>query len=211
MKAPVPSTHPTPTENEDSRIGAADKLEGPKHTWNTATYEFSMTGGSENKLTLGESGKTTKYFFCNFSMPSGSPKFIIASGAKVEIYIGNHEEYPSTCAAGTGKFELSGGAEAENRAKNPAALLIEMGGSGPFTYAGGTSATLEASIYAPNAKVTLSGDVGFKGGIVGNEVLLKGSSKFYEWSAETGTLMNGSPSSYKRQSWAQCVGTAGSC
>ena len=209
FKAPIPSGHPTAASNEDSRIGVSDKLEGTKHKWNEKTYEFEMKGGSENTLTLGEAGRTTRYFFCSFKLPSGSPKFKIASGAKVEMFIGSPEETPKVCATGTGTFEIAGGAEAENGAKNPAALFITMGGKGPFTYAGGTAATLEAAIYAPNARVELSGNVGFKGGIVGYEDFLEGSSKSYEWSEEVQKITNGVAGGYERKTWEQCTPGSG--
>jgi hypothetical protein len=103
------------------------------------------------------------------------------------------------------------GAKLENEAKSSAALLIEMGGEGPFKYGGGNESTLEASLLAPKAKVTLSGNVKFKGGIVAKELFLEGSAKFPEWSAETATLTNGSASSYSRETWAQCLSGSGSC
>jgi Tfp pilus assembly protein PilX len=207
IKAPVPSGHPTPESNEDGRIGVADKLSGPHHTWEK--YEFSMEGSeTEDILTLGEAGKTTRYFFCSFKL-SGGALFKIAKEAKVEIYIGNSEEYPTTCAVPGGKFVIEGGAKTENISKNPAALLIIVGGKGPFAFTNGSGKTLEASVYAPNAKVILSGGVEFKGGIVGQELLLEGGSKLYEWSEETGKLGTGGSGTYERKSWEQCTPGSG--
>jgi Tfp pilus assembly protein PilX len=207
IKALLPVVHATALINENARIGAADKLEGGGYTWNKEKYELTME--STAKLTLGESGKTTKYYFCSFKMPGGGPEWKIAAGAKVEIFIGSPEEVGSKCAAGTGKMEIAGGSKTVNEAKNPASLLIEMGGKGPFTFANGSGKTLEASIYAPNAKVEMSGGVIFKGGIVGEEVLLEGGTK-YEWSEETGKLGGGgAAASYSRKAWEQCVRGSG--
>jgi Tfp pilus assembly protein PilX len=206
IKAPLPTIHPTAASNEDSRIGVADKLEGT-YTWSEATYELNVKG--TGKLTLGEAGRTTKYFFCNFTMgPKGSAQFKVPVGAKVEIFIGSPEETPKVCAAGTGRFEIAGGSQTENEAKNPAALLIEMGGKGPFTFANGSGKTLEASIYAPNAQVHMEGGVKFIGGIVGEDVFLENGTN-YEWSEGTGGLGNGNPSAYGRKTWEQCTPGSG--
>ena len=206
IKAPLPSTHATAASNEDSRIGVADKLEGT-FTWNEAKYELNLKG--TGKLTLGESGRTTKYFFCNLTLgPKGEAKLKIAVGAKVEIFIGSPEETPKVCAAGTGTFEIAGGSNVENEAKNPAALLIEMGGKGPFTFTNGGGKTLEASIYAPNAQVHMEGGVKFKGGIVGEEVFLENGTN-YEWSEELASLTNGNPTPYGRKAWEQCTPGSG--
>jgi Tfp pilus assembly protein PilX len=207
FKAPVPAGHPTAESNEDSRIGAADKLTGTHHTWNAEKFEFSMEGSEADTLTLGEAGRTTRYFFCSFKLSRG-PVFKIAAGAKVEIYIGSPEE-TSKCAAGTGAFTIEGGAKTNNEAKNPAAFLVMIGGKGPFVYNNGSATVLEASIYAPNAEVKLNGGVEFKGGIVGYEVLLERGTKFYEWSEETGSLTNGNASAYSRKAWEQCASGSG--
>jgi Tfp pilus assembly protein PilX len=207
IKASVPAIHPTPESNEDARIGVQDKFEGAGYTWNKEKYELRME--STAKLTMGEAGKTTKYFFCSFIMPGGGPEWKIAAGAKVEIYIGNHEEYPSKCAEGSGTFEIAGGSKTVNEAKSPAALLIMIGGKGPFKFANGSGKTLEASIYAPNAQVHMEGGVIFKGGIVGEEDFLQNGTKF-EWSEETGTLGGGGGvGSYSRKAWEQCAPGSG--
>jgi hypothetical protein len=206
IKAPVPASHPTAESNDDSRIGVQDKFENAGYTWNSEKFELKMEGTA--KLTLGEAGKLTRYFFCSFKMPGGGPELKIANGAKVEIYIGNSEE-TGKCAAGTGTFEIAGGSKTENVSKNPAAFLIMIGGKGPFIFTNGSGKTLEASIYAPNATVTVSGGVEFKGGIVGQEVFLEGGSKFYEWSEETGKLGGGGVGPFNRQSWEQCQSGSG--
>jgi Tfp pilus assembly protein PilX len=203
IKAAVPAVHPTPESNEDARIGVSDKLEGGGYTWNKEKYEITLE--STAKLTLGEAGKTTKYFFCSFKMPGGGPEWKIAAGATVEIYIGNFEEYPTKCLPGTGTFEIAGGSKTVNETKNPAALLIMIGGKGPFKFANGGGKTLEASIYAPNAQVHMEGGVSFKGGVVGEEVFLENGTK-YEWSEETGKVGGGGGSgSYSRKAWEQCI------
>ncbi len=206
IKAPLPAIHPTAASNEDSRIGVADKLEGT-YTWNPAKYELNLKG--TGKLTLGEAGRTTKYFFCNFTMgPKGSAEFKIPVGANVEIFIGSPEETPKVCETGTGTFVIEGGSQTENEGKNPAALVIKMGGKGPFTFANGSGKTLEASIYAPNAQVHMEGGVKFTGGIVGEDVYLENGTN-YEWSAATGGVGNGEPGFYARKAWEQCTPGSG--
>jgi hypothetical protein len=126
----------------------------------------------------------------------------------VVMYIGTEAE---GCKKGTGTFEIAGGAEMANETKQPGALLVEMGGPGPFKYTNGTGATVEAIVYAPNAVVKLSGNVQFTGGILGNEVFVEGSSKIYSFSSEAEALADGAASSYSRETWAQCLSGPGAC
>jgi hypothetical protein len=200
IKAELPSTHATEANNEDARIGVQDKLVGG--TWNAAKHEMTLEG--TNELTLSGS----KYFFCNFKMPGGSPKLKIATGAKVEIFIDNNEDKEAKCGEKTGKFEIAGGSEVINENKNPADLLIAIGGKGTFLLANGSTATLEAAIYDPGGEVIVKGGQKFKGGIVGNKVHLENGSTIFEWSEELSALTNGAGGSYARESWEQC--TAGS-
>lgn len=200
IKAEVLSTHATEANNEDARIGVQDKLVGG--IWNAVTHEMTLEGTSE--LTLSGS----KYFFCNFKMPGGSPKLKIASGAKVEIFIDTSEDKEAKCV-GTGKFEIAGGSEVINEGKNPANLLIQIGGKGTFELANGSKATLEAAIYDPGGEVIVKGGQKFKGGIVGNKVHLENGSTIFEWSEELSALTNGAGGSYARESWEQCTPGSG--
>ncbi|MGA8363214.1 MAG: hypothetical protein WB709_01695 [Solirubrobacteraceae bacterium] len=199
--AKLPTVHATEASNEDSRIGVTDKLVGG--TWSEAKHEITLEG--VNELTLSGS----KYYFCNFKMPSGGPKFKIAAGAKVEIFIDSNEDVESKCGAGTGHFEVGGGSKVENETKNPANLLIEIYGKGTFSLANGSEKTLEAGIFDPGGEVEIIGGPKFKGGIVGNKVHLENGSNFYEWSEELSSLGAGNPNAYGRKAWEQCTPGSG--
>ena len=153
IATPLPAGHATEAENEDSRIGVSDKLEGT-YAWNPAKKELKLE--ANGKLTLAGS----KYYLCNFEASSNST-LVIAAGAHVEMFIDSPGAEGSKCSAGTGKFEAGGAFVAENLSKNPAALLIEMSG-GPFVFSNGKkscapNACLEASVYAPKGEVTING------------------------------------------------------
>jgi Tfp pilus assembly protein PilX len=200
IKAPIPESHATAENNEDSRIGKEDEFytEGKSVNSFSGPPKYELNLGSNGKLTLGGS----KYYLCNFHAERAG-ELIIPKGAKVEIFIDSPET--STCPAGTGKFETE-----EFTLKNeagPAALLIIMRGKGPFAVNRG--ATFVGSIYAPEASVTFKGGTKFKGGIVGRTVNLANGNEFFEWSEETGALTTGNPSGYSRQVWEQCTPGAG--
>lgn len=199
ITAPLPTNHATEASNEDSRIGITDKLEGTT-TWSEAKHELKLA--SNGKLTLAGS----KYYLCNFLAERNS-RLKIAPAAKVEIFIDSPKDPAGKCSAGTGKFEGKGEFIVENEAKNPAALLIEMYGEGPFLLKNGSA--LEASIYAPEAEVNINGGTGFKGGIVGNKVHLENGANIIEWSEEVNSLTNGKPGPYSRKAWEQCTPGSG--
>jgi hypothetical protein len=127
----------------------------------------------------------------------------------VEIFIDNNEDKEAKCGEKTGKFEIAGGSEVINESKNPADLLIEIGGKGSFLLANGSTATLEAAIYDPGGEVIVKGGQKFKGGIVGNTVHLENGSTIFEWSEELSVLTNGAGGSYARESWEQCTPGSG--
>jgi hypothetical protein len=202
LKAELPATHATEASNEDARIGVQDALVGG--TWNQEKHELKLEG--TNELTLSGS----KYFFCNLIMGAkGSEKLKIAVGAKVEIFIDTPEDKEAKCAAGTGRFEITGGAQPENETKNPANFFIEIFGKGVFELAHGSTATLEAAIYDPGGEININGGTKFKGGILGNKVHLEAGATIFEWSEELGGLNNGSGGTYARESWEQCTAGAG--
>jgi hypothetical protein len=195
IKAPLPKNHASEVNNEDARIGLSDRLEGTT-TW-TGAPNYELTLGSNGKLTL----EGSKYYFCNFKATNNS-KLIIGAAAKVEIFIDSPEDKASKCKEKTGKFTGEGEFIVENLAKNPASLLIEMYGKGPFEVLNGSK--IEGSIYAPEGEVNINGGTNFKGGIVGNKVHIEAGAGIFEWNEEVGSLTNGEAGSYKRKGWEQC-------
>ena len=69
-----------------------------------------------------------------------------------------------------------------------------------FTLSG--DATLHAAVYAPNAKLTISGDVNFYGSIVTNTAYISGVSNFH-YDEQLNGFFGGSPDSYKMESWRE--------
>jgi hypothetical protein len=199
LKAPYPSNHATAASNEDSRIGKEDEFftEGKAANKFTGSPNYELTLASNARLTLGGS----KYYFCNFHAERNS-RLKIAPTAKVAIFIDSPEDKESKCPKGTGKFEGEGEFIVENEAKTPAALLIDVYGKGPFTFANGSS--LEGSIYAPEAEVKINGGTKFKGGIVGSVVHIENGTGIFEWSEEAASWTNGVPTAYGRKAWQQC-------
>lgn len=205
--AQLPANHVTAATSEDSRIGVEDPFftEGKAANKFTGPPNYELTLSSNSKLTLGGS----KYYFCNFEA-NHAGKLIIAPGAHVEIFIDAPppEDPESKCPAGTGKFNTEE-FTLENNAYNPAALLIEMAGKGPVTLGNGgaleATHPFEATIYAPEATVEVSGAKTFKGGILGKKVNLGSGASLFEWSEEVGSLTNGSLTAYSRKAWEQCA------
>lgn len=198
--ASLPTNHATASNNEDSRI--QDKLdEVYENTKKAVSYEpthHELTIGSEGRVTL--SG--AKYYFCNLKLEKAG-KLVIAASAKVEIFVDSPED-KEACPSKTGKFEVLGNAKVENPSNEPTSLLIEMYGKGPFKIEGG--ATIAASVFVPEAEVTINGGTDFTGAVVGRKVHLENGSGIFRWSSEEEQFKagNAGPPVYYRTAWTQC-------
>lgn len=153
--------------------------------------------------------KGSKYYFCNLVAKS-SGKLKIATGAKVEIFIDDHEDN-SNCPVSTSKspsgiFKIEGSAHVENP-NGSAALLIEVAGKGPVAIE--NSGSLKASIYAPEAEVVLSGSGTLTGAIVGKKVHLTAGSFVFSEEDEALTVGGATSGTYSRKSWDQCTDGSG--
>ncbi len=199
ITAELPANHATGASNDDARIGVSDPLI-PTSTWNAPNHELTLN--SNGKVTLGGS----KYYLCNFKATNNS-RLKITPTAKVEIFVDSPGDPAGKCKAGTGKFEGEGEFIIENETKNPADLLIVMYGAGPLVFKNGSS--LEASIYAPEAEVRLSGGTKFRGGIVAKKVKIENGTGVFEWNEEVGSIGNGVSTGYGRTAWEQCTPGSG--
>ncbi len=206
--ANIPAVHPTAAENEDTRITTGEDP-STKEGWNNPEW----TGPSAYELTLGSGAELTmkgsKYYFCNFAATNNG-KLKLATGVKTEIFIDSHENN-SNCRLGTSKnpsgtFKIEGNAHLENP-NGAAALLIEVAGKGPVTIA--NSGSLKASIYAPEAEVTLSGSGTLTGAIVGKKVHLEAGSFIFSEEDEALTVGGASGGAYSRKGWGQCTTGSG--
>jgi Tfp pilus assembly protein PilX len=197
IEAKLPAAHPTAAENQDVRITNGEDP-ATHEGWNNPEF----TGASKYELTLGAGAeltlKGTKYYFCKF-LAKSSGKLKIAAGAKVEIFIDNHASNPE-CATNAGTFTIEGNAHLENP-NGPGALLIEMAGPGPFKIA--NSGSLSASIYAPEALISLSGAGSLTGAVVGAKVHLEAGSFIFGEESTQLTVGNAS-GAYNRKGWEQC-------
>jgi Tfp pilus assembly protein PilX len=211
LTAKLPLAHATATSNEDSRISTGEDPntgEAKGLTYNAAKYELEV--GAEANLTL----KGSKYYFCKLVVTSDG-KLKIASGAKVEIFMGSHTEN-SVCPKESKElkssketkpiFEIAGSAALENP-NSSANLLIEMAGEGPLEI--GASGALKASILAPEGEVVTTGAGTFTGAIAAKRVHLTAGSFIYSTESESVTAGGTSGGSYPRQAWEQCTPGAG--
>lgn len=201
IEAKIPAVHATAAENEDTRIGTTDEFytEGKSANKFTGTPTDELTLSSNSKLTLTGS----KYYFCKL-LAERNGELKIAAGAKVEIFIGSHTEN-SSCATSAGTFAIEGSAKLVNP-NGPGALLIEMAGKGPFSVK--NSGSLNASVFAPEAEVVLSGAGTLTGAVTGAKVHLEAGS--FIFGEESGSLTVGSTSgAYSRKAWEQCTPGSG--
>ena len=101
---------------------------------------------------------------------------------------------------------MSGGSKLENSSEDPSALLIEVYGKNEVIVSG--AGEVQATVLAPEAKVTLSGGSTVKGGLVGNEVIMSGGS--FAWDERAASLRqegNGAEAYQRVPSWEECKPT----
>jgi Tfp pilus assembly protein PilX len=197
LAASIPAGHATAAENEDSRIGVSDPfvIGSKSATKFTGSPTYELIVGSSSKLTL----KGSKYYFCKILLERDGT-LTIEKGAKVEIFIDSHANNPN-CPVGSGTFAMEGNSELINT-NGPGSLLIEMAGPGPLSIANGSS--LAASIFAPEALVSLSGSGSLTGSVVGAKVHLEAGAFISGEGAES--IWVGSASgTYSRKGWEQCT------
>lgn len=123
----------------------------------SGTYRISSVNLSGSGIgTI--SGKVTMYITGNLNI-SGSAKIVILPGGSLTVYV-------------SGGMNVSGGGIV-NETLNPHALTIYGTSSCTSVNYSGSSA-LYGVIYAPKAKITLSGGSGVYGSIIGNTVNISG-------------------------------------
>lgn len=199
--AKIPIVHANAAENEDTRIGSGeDPNTGEAAHLQYTAATFGLEVGAKVNLTL----KGSKYYFCKF-LATNDGIVKIAPGTKAEIFIDTHANNPSCPSSGSGVFKIEGNAHLENP-NGPASLLIEVAGPGPVAIE--NSGSLNASIYAPEAEVVLSGSGTLTGAIVGNKIHLTAGSFIFSEEDEALTVGGSGAGAYSRQRWQQC--TAGS-
>ncbi|HEU4436446.1 MAG TPA: hypothetical protein VFR89_03200, partial [candidate division Zixibacteria bacterium] len=133
--------------------------------------------GNGARVTFNRSGI---YFFNNMSFTSSS-QLVIPSGVKVEIYM-------------IGTLNAAGGTIVNNTAK-PENLTIYS--SGPSISVAG-SATMYAAIYAPRARITISGGGDFYGATIGKVVDVTGGGHLH-YDEDLREISN--PPKYKKVAW----------
>jgi hypothetical protein len=153
----------------------------PGVSYNQSTGKLS-TGDS---LVINTSGT---YYFSEVTL-SGGAQMIIPAGVTVKLYISS-------------KFTTSGGGGLNNRGKLASDLsLISCGtGTQAWSLSGGSNAYF--TIYAPNNKVTLSGNSPVFGAIVAGEFVSSGGSPIH---FDRALLGGGATPNLVARSWHQVL------
>ncbi|MGH8004820.1 MAG: DUF7305 domain-containing protein [Limisphaerales bacterium] len=133
--------------------------------------------GNGARVTFNRSGI---YFFNNMTFTASS-QLIIPSGVNVQIYM-------------IGTLNAAGGTVVNNTAK-PENLLIYSAGTS-VSVAG--SATAFAAIYAPRARITISGNGDFYGATIGRVVDVTGGGHLHY---DEGLREISNPPKYKKVAW----------
>lgn len=200
------------TTNSNYRItnGLANPVVSPDDqasgniTYNPSTRVLNLSG--QSTLVLGGG----VYNFCQITA-SGGANLEIASGVTSQVFIDSPTDPGSGCASGTGSITFSGGAQFLNLngSSNPIALQLYVYGdaSNPnnsqVVFSG--NAAMYGTLYAPDSNITLSGNGGVIGGVVGNYVTISGNGT--EWNSQAGTIQGSISGGYYRTAWAQCSPT----
>ena len=168
------------TTTKDSRITKKEDEQTGSVTWTAANYELTLSGKGAH-IVLGGA----KYYFCKL-VAGGGGVITVTASTKTEIFIDSSEDTGSSCKSSQKPkiFELSGGSKLENSSEDPSALLIEVYGKNEVIVSG--AGEVQATVLAPEAKVTLSGGSTVKGGLVGNEVIMSGGS--FAWDERAASL-----------------------
>jgi len=198
----LPEKHVTAATNEDSRITKKEDEQTGSVTWTAANYELTLSGKGAH-IVLGGA----KYYFCKL-VAGGGGVITVTASTKTEIFIDSSEDTGSPCKSSQKPkiFELSGGSKLENSSEDPSALLIEVYGKNEVIVSG--AGEVQATVLAPEAKVTLSGGSTVKGGLVGNEVIMSGGS--FAWDERAASLRqegNGAEAYQRVPSWEECKPT----
>jgi hypothetical protein len=174
-----------------------DPVDGGDIAWaeshNSAPGGLSFFGSANydvasKALTSSGGGKVTfnsgTYYFSSVNLSGGSV-MEIAPGAVVKIYV-------------TGEWKTSGGGMV-NTDGIPGNVQIYSTGT-KFEFSGGSG--FWAGVYAPNAKIVVSGGGNAYGSFIGNEIVNSGGTIFHQ---DEALMSNGSGGieSYKLIAWRQ--------
>lgn len=207
------------TTNSNGRI--VNGLKSPPVSPYDAVSSGSGLTYDASKRALKATGNTTLtlgggvYNFCSISV-AGNFNLVIASGAKVSIYVDSPDNPNSGCPAGSGGMSISGNLSSGSSDSDPTALQFYVygtnDGAGRLDIRG--NSTLRATIYAPQSLVTFAGNTKLIGGIAAGAVELAGNS--FQYDDRAGGLQTGSVGTYYRTAWRECpskatAGAPGAC
>jgi Tfp pilus assembly protein PilX len=202
------------TVNDNARI--ANGLRSPRvapydqisvtgtASYDPATRALRATGNST--ITLGGG----VYNFCSVAM-TGNVELVVATGAKVSIYVDSPDNPNSGCPAGSGGFSVTGNfksgtppTSSSSLGSDPTALQLYVygtnDGQGSITVTG--NAELRAALYAPRSNVSITGNAKIIGGVAAKTVTMVGNG--FQWDGRVGGLQAGSTGLYYRTAWREC-------
>lgn len=202
------------TTNDNGRFFSQDvKTGAPSNvTWNSSTRTLSL--GGNGTLTLGGAN----YSLCRLNF-NGGGRLIVAQGAIVNLFFHS----PETCAAATGlpasEFDepitMTGNTRINTTSGESGHLRIMIVGSESTPTAatfygnahGGSNATNNFTVYAPNTDVYLQGNPTYLGAVAGKTLTVGGSATLVlddsALEQDLSVALN-----YARERYVECTGGA---
>jgi hypothetical protein len=168
------------TNNSNGRICNLDPISGElcAQAWNPATKVLQLN--SNSSITLGSSGGTYNYFFCQLTLNSNSSLYI-AGGATVRIYFGTPDTAP--CLNQASPLNLNSNAKILPTGAGPVDIALLVVGSDTKA----TNITLNSNtqliscpqsfvLYAPRSALTFNSNNQFCGGLAAKSLLFNSNS-----------------------------------
>ena len=163
------------TNNSNGRICTLDPISGQQcnQAWNATTRILQLN--SNSSVTLGASGGTYNYFFCQLTLNANSSMYI-AGGATVRIYFGSPDSAP--CLNQSSPMNLNSNSKILPTGAGPVDIALLVVGSDTKS----TSINLNSNtqlvscpqsfvLYAPRTAVTFNSNSQFCGGLAAKSLL----------------------------------------
>jgi hypothetical protein len=201
------------TNNSNGRICTLDPISGRQcnQAWNSTTKILQLN--SNSSITLGSSGGTYNYFFCQLTL-DGNSSMYIAGGAVVRIYFGSPDSAP--CLNQSSPLNLNSNAKILPTGAGPVDIALLVVGSDTKS----TSISLSSNaqlvscpqsfvLYAPRTAVTFNSNLTFCGGIAAKSLLFNSNSGGVNNAGTQFELPNTVAGHYAPEDYVECAGTAG--
>jgi hypothetical protein len=201
------------TNNSNGRICTVDPISGQQcnQAWNATTKILQLN--SNASITLGSSGGTYNYFFCQMTLNSNSSMYI-AAGATVRIYFGSPDTAP--CLNQSSPLNLNSNSKILPTGAGPIDIaLLVVGSDTKSTTVNLNSNTQLPScpqsfvLYAPRTAVTFNSNSQFCGGLAGKSLQFNSDSGGVNNAGTQFELPNTVAGHYAPEDYVECAGTTG--